>query len=108
MGKRPNPVGCQCFLPREPAAGRWRSAMEASVGPTIRVTAKQIRFLLGSGRAWMVQPLHVPDGVPKDLQGYHRVPLEEERRHRRGLLKGAQELDILRALVAVGFMQRDA
>jgi hypothetical protein len=49
------------------------------LGPTIKVTAKQIRFLLGSGRAWMVQPLHVPDGVPKDLQGYYRVPLEEER-----------------------------
>src|SRR5262245_15648893 len=43
--------------------------------PTIKVTAKQIRFLLSSGRAWMVQPLHVPGGVPAALRGYYAVPL---------------------------------
>jgi hypothetical protein len=73
--------------------------------PSIKVTPRQIRFLLSSGRVWAVQPLHVPEGVPTDLQGYYSVPLEEERRHRWGLLDAGRELDIFRAWVASGFKQ---
>jgi hypothetical protein len=78
------------------------------VEPSIKITARQIRFLLSSGRAWAVHPLHVPDGVPADLRGYYAVPLEEERRYRWGLLDGAQELEILRTWVASGFRQPEA
>jgi hypothetical protein len=72
------------------------------VKPSIKVTGKQIRFLLDSGRVWMIQQLHVPGGVPKELQGNYDVPLEEQR-HGWGNLKGATELKILRAWVASGF-----
>jgi hypothetical protein len=75
------------------------------MSPTIKVTAKQIRFLLSSGRAWMVQPLHVPGDVPTDLRGYYSVPLEEERRYKWGLLDSETELAALRAWVASGFKQ---
>jgi hypothetical protein len=49
------------------------------VGMDDKITARQIRFLLADRkRAWMVQPLHVPDGVPKELQGYYDPPLEAQ------------------------------
>jgi hypothetical protein len=75
------------------------------VGPTIKITAKQIRFLLSSGRAWMVQPLHVPGDVPRELRGYYAVPLDEERRYSWGGLDAATELAVLWAWVANGFKQ---
>ena len=44
------------------------------MGMGVKITARQIRFLLGDRkRAWMVQPLHVPEGVPivtRDLVRY--------------------------------------
>ena len=71
--------------------------------PSIRITAKQIRFLLGSGRAWAVQHLHVADGVPAELRGNYAVPLDEQRRHGWGLLDEATELGVLRSWVALGY-----
>jgi hypothetical protein len=77
------------------------------VEPNIKITAKQIRFLLSSGRAWAVHPLHVSAGVPRDLQGYYDVPLDEQRRYRWGTLSGRRELAILRSWVASGYRQQD-
>jgi hypothetical protein len=71
----------------------------------IKVTAKQIRFLFDSGRAWMVQPLHVSGGVPADLRGYYAVPLDEERKYQWGLLSAKAELAALRSWVAKGYKQ---
>ena len=74
--------------------------------PTIKVTAKQIRFLLhSSDRAWIVQPLHVPGGVPADLRGYYAVPLDEERKYQWGVLSAKSELAALRSWVANGYKQ---
>jgi len=73
--------------------------------PTIKVTAKQIRFLLSPGRAWMVQPLHVPGGVPADLRGYYLVPLDEQRKYQWGLLSAKMELAALRSWVSSGYKQ---
>lgn len=73
--------------------------------PNIKVTAKQIRFIFDSGRVWMIQPLHVAGGVPSDLQGLYCVPLDEQRKHAWGNLKGIQEKKILRQWVSLGFMQ---
>ncbi len=70
---------------------------------SIRITAKQIRFLLNSGRAWAIQPLHVAGGVPAELQGNYAVPLDAQRQHRWGLLDEATELSALRLWVALGY-----
>jgi hypothetical protein len=69
----------------------------------IKVTPKQIRFLLEGGRVWMIQPLHVPEGIPQELCGYYSVSLEEERKHGWGLLTGQCELEILREWLENGF-----
>lgn len=71
--------------------------------PTVRVTAKQIRFVLASGGVWAVQPLHVPGGVPAALRGNYAVPTAEQRRHAWGDMTGAAELKALRAWVARGY-----
>lgn len=71
----------------------------------IKVTPRQIRFLLESGRVWMVQPLHVLGGVPKELCGYYSVSLEEERKHGWGRLNGKREQAILGEWVANGFKE---
>ena len=71
----------------------------------IKVTPKQIRFLLEGGRVWMVQPLHVPEGIPKALCGYYSVSLEEERKHAWGRLDGKREQEILREWVAKGLKE---
>ena len=71
--------------------------------PSVRITAKQIRFLLGSGRAWAVQPLHIAGGVPAELRGDYAVPLDAQRQHRWGLLDEATELSVLRSWVALGY-----
>jgi hypothetical protein len=73
------------------------------VAPNIKITPKQIRFLLDWRRAWGVQPLHVPGGIPADLQGYYAVPLDEERKHGWGDLSAATELRVLRQWVARGY-----
>jgi len=72
------------------------------VDPTIKITARQIRFLL-VGRVWMIQPLHIAEGVPKHLQGFYCVPLAEQRRYQWGLLNEAEELQILESWIASGF-----
>jgi hypothetical protein len=78
---------------------------EAFVGLGVKVTARQMRFLLSDGkRAWMVQPLHVPDGVPRELQGYYAPPTEQQN-HGWGALDAATELAILRDWVARGYKQ---
>jgi hypothetical protein len=71
----------------------------------IKVTPKQIRFLLESGRVWMIQPLHVRKGIPKELCGYYSVSLEEERKHGWGRLSGKREQEILREWVEKGFKE---
>lgn len=71
--------------------------------PSVRITAKQIRFLLGSGRAWAILPLHVAGGVPTDLRGDYVVPLDAQRQHRWGLLDEATELSVLRSWVTRGY-----
>ena len=73
--------------------------------PTIKVTAKKIRFLLSPHRAWMVQPLHVRGGVPADLRGYYAVPLDEQRKYLWGQLSAKMELAALRSWVADGYKQ---
>lgn len=71
---------------------------------SVKITARQIRFLLTDRkRVWMVQPLHVPDGVPKDLQGYYDPPLDEQQNRGWGTLNGGAELAILREWVARGY-----
>jgi hypothetical protein len=56
----------------------------------------------------MVQPLHVPGGVPADLRGYYAVPLDEERKYQWGLLNAKMELAALRSWVANGYKQSRA
>jgi hypothetical protein len=53
----------------------------------------------------MVQPLHVPGGVPADLRGYYVVPLDEQRKYQWGLLSAKTELAALRSWVADGYKQ---
>ena len=77
----------------------------SSVARNIKITPRQIRFLLEGGRVWMIQPLLVPDGVPGDLCGFYSVPLEEERKHAWGRIDGHREQDILREWIAKGFKQ---
>jgi hypothetical protein len=72
----------------------------------VKITARQIRFLLTDRkRAWMVQPLHVSDGVPKDLQGYYDPPLDEQQNCGWGTLDGVTELAILQEWVARGYKE---
>ena len=76
------------------------------MGMGVKITARQIRFLLTDGkRAWMVQPLHVPDGVPVDLQGYYAPPLDEQQNRGWGTLDADTELAILRNWVARGYKE---
>ena len=75
------------------------------MNPTVKITARQIRFLLGSKRVWAIQSLHVRGGVPTHLRGYYAVPLAEERRHAWGRLDGASELAVLRDWAQKGFQQ---
>ena len=51
--------------------------LELGMVPNVKVTRRQIRFLLGQGRAWMIQPLHVHAGVPAELRGQYSVPHDE-------------------------------
>jgi hypothetical protein len=71
--------------------------------PNIKITAKQIRFVFDSGKVWMIQPLHVPDGVPNDLRGSYCVPLAEHQNCGWGRLDGKQEMKILHEWVARGY-----
>lgn len=76
------------------------------MGMGVKITARQIRFLLTDRkRAWGVQPLHVPDGVPKSLQGIYDPPLNEERKYCWGTLDGDTELSILRKWVKRGYKE---
>ena len=83
-------------------------AEEVIVGLSVKITARQIRFLLDRKRAWMVQPLHVPEGVPAELQGYYDPPLQEQQNCGWGTLNADRELEILRDWVARGFKRTDA
>jgi hypothetical protein len=71
----------------------------------IKVTGKQIRFFLPSGRVGAIQPLHVAGGVPKNLQGCYSVSLDEQRRYGWGTLSGPTELRIFRKWVKDGLKQ---
>lgn len=72
----------------------------------VKITARQIRFLLTDRkRAWMVQFLHVPDGVPKELQGFYNPPLDEQQNRGWGTLDPDTELAILREWVARGYKE---
>ncbi len=75
--------------------------------PNVKITQKQIRFIFDSGKVWMIQPLHVLDGVPKELRGYYCVPLAEQRKHGWGWswLDGKEELRILNEWIDKGFKQ---
>lgn len=76
------------------------------MAPGVKVTAKQMRFLLGGGRrVWMIQPLHVPGGVPRELQGHYAPPTDEQQNRGWGALDAATELTILREWVARGYKQ---
>jgi len=76
------------------------------VGMGVKISARQIRFLLTDRRrAWMVQPLHVPEGVPKELQGYYDPPTDEQQGRGWGTLDADTELAILRVWVARGYKQ---
>jgi hypothetical protein len=80
----------------------------ALVGLGVKITARQIRFLLDAKRAWMVQPSHVPGGVPEELRGYYDPPREEQQGRGWGTLDADRELEILRDWVARGFRRPDA
>jgi len=73
--------------------------------PNIKITARQIRFLFDDGNVWMIQPLHVPDGVSLELRGYYSVPLHEQQDGGWGRLAGSREEQILRQWVSKGFKQ---
>ena len=75
------------------------------MGMGVKITARQIRFLLTDRRAWMVQPLHVPEGVPKELQGYYDPPVHEQQNRGWGTLDADAELAILREWVTRGYKQ---
>jgi hypothetical protein len=76
------------------------------VGMGVKITARQIRFLLiDRKRAWAVQPLHVTEGMPQELQGYYGPPVGEQQNRGRGSLDADTELAILREWVARGYKQ---
>jgi hypothetical protein len=53
----------------------------------------------------MIQPLHVPDGVPKELQGHYNPPLDEQQNRGWGTLDSDAELAILREWVVRGYKE---
>jgi hypothetical protein len=71
--------------------------------PNIKITARQIRFIFDSGKVWMIQPLHIVDGVPEGLRGYYYVPSVEWQNCGWGSLNAKKEKTILRKWVSLGF-----
>lgn len=75
--------------------------------PTIKVTARLIRGLscMDEKTIMWQQPLHVPNGMPKELRGFYDPPLEEERAHTWGYddMTGDREIEILQSWIESGF-----